>query len=356
MKFKFDEYYSRHFPLSLIGKENQKRLNRFKVLIAGLGGLGTVTAELLVALGVGEVSLVDYDIIEQSNLPRQRLYDFIDINKTKVEVARETLIKRNPDTKIRIFPASIDGNSVNELLDGIEMVFDCLDSFASRRPLHSVCQERKIPYIFAGAINQSANVMAFDFSKDSPCLICVMGNPVDSLENSCEIQGIHPAILNIASSIQITEGIKILLGQESKNKNKMVFVDLEDIEIEKIEFKRRENCRSCAFIEDLEEKGQAGETRVNTHPTDFGGIKITSLCGRDTHLVDGFKLPGDFISIKNKLSEKWEIESLGDTAVSFSLGGIKCTLISTGIINIKEAGSKANVITVFLKLMNYLNS
>ena len=127
----YNERYSRHFPLKSIGKKGQERLAKSRILIAGMGGLGTISSELLASVGVGYLRIVDYDVVEMSNLPRQKLYDESEINEAKVEVASKKLKIRNPYIIIDEHNTRVDALSSIALLEDIDIVVDGLDKFSS---------------------------------------------------------------------------------------------------------------------------------------------------------------------------------------------------------------------------------
>ena len=125
----FDTYYSRHFPLTSIGKKNQLKLKMKTALIVGMGGLGNVSLNLLVSLGIGTIKIVDFDVVEESNLARQHLFSVDDIGKAKVEVAKTRIMKRNPHVNIETFAVKADALNIETLLNNVDIVVDALDTF-----------------------------------------------------------------------------------------------------------------------------------------------------------------------------------------------------------------------------------
>ncbi|MHA2252000.1 MAG: HesA/MoeB/ThiF family protein, partial [Candidatus Kariarchaeaceae archaeon] len=172
MDHQFDERYSRHYPLRSIGKENQRKLKFRNVLVAGMGGLGTSSSELLASLGIGNLRIVDYDVVELSNLPRQKLYADADLSKAKVDVAEEKLVLRNPTINIDPHATRIDALSAPQLIDDVDAIVDGLDRFSTRKILHKASFDQKIPFIFAGATAELANIMTITHEKETPCLEC----------------------------------------------------------------------------------------------------------------------------------------------------------------------------------------
>ena len=349
----FNQRFSRHFPLKSIGTENQKLLQEKSALIAGLGGLGTVSADLLVSFGIGSLRLVDYDVIELSNIPRQKLYYEEDIGKSKVDVAEARLKLRNP--KIRIDPQAtrIDALSAPTLIDQVDIVVDGLDRFSSRKPLHRAAYVQKKPYVFAGAISESANVMTFTFEKDEPCLECVIGNTRDDPNLTCEIAGVHPSILHFAAGIQATEALRILTNQEPVLKGTMMFIDLETMEFEKVKFKKNPDCQVCGNNEigDLDQ-GKLGEiTKAHRNISWFGRGLVTSICGRDTLIIDpSWEISWDFEMVKSILRRKFNVRSDGNNFSTFGIEDASFSLLKSGVATIRGSGSSKNAIKLYAQM------
>ena len=346
--FDFDKFYSRHFPLPTIGYENQSRLKYRTVLVAGVGGIGTGTAELLAGLGIGRIILVDYDTIEQSNLPRQRLYSFQDIGAAKVDIAKQKLEKLNPSVSVEVIAGNIINEMNEDLLNQVDVVVDGLDKFSSRFAIHKACQQYRTPYVFAGAIGTTANIMTINFAQHSPCLICAIGYPKDSLENTCQLQGVHPSILSIVSAIQASEALKLLLGQPPVLVGRMLYIDLEGLDFEKIKFSRSISCPACLEFLASEERGEIGDTKKSQLQ---GSASITSLCGKDTYIFQNIQLKTEFAELEAILNAKWKVENSGASSISIRYKGFLCTILKDNVLIIKGAGSKKNAVNVYSTIL-----
>jgi len=356
----FNDRYSRHFPLNSIGKKGQLKLQNRRVLIAGMGGLGTVSSELLASIGVGYLRLVDYDVIERSNLPRQKLYTVKDIGKSKVEVAETRLQERNPQMEIDIHATRIDALSANSLLEEIDLVIDGLDKFSSRRALFRVARTKNIPYIFTGAVAEQANIMTFTHADDKPCLICVIGNTGDDPEQSCEVRGVHPSLLSMAASIQVSEAVKVLLGKDSELDGKMLYIDLLDLSFDKIQFSRKENCRLCgssATDQDELDQGEPGEITKGIRPLgNYGRGLVTSLCGRDTKIIDpNWEITWDFKEVKSKLGQEYHVATSGKKYITINVEGIGVSILDSGVSTIRGAKTAKRAIETFLQVYQLIN-
>lgn len=360
MDIDFDEYYSRHFPLRSIGKDNQLKLQAKKVLVAGMGGLGSASAALLASLGVGYLRIVDFDVVEISNLPRQTIYRVEDVGKAKVEVAAKRLEERNPFIKIDVQPTRIDAISANSLLEGIDVVVDGLDLFSSRRALFRAARQLKIPYVFCGSVAEQANLMSFTHGDGKPCLECVLGDVGDEASQSCEVLGVNPAILQIATSIQVNEAVRILLDQELNLDGKMMYIDLPSLDFDKIQFNKRNDCKLCGqtnAVEDQLDKGKPGETTKGVREIgNFGHALVTSLCGRDTRIIDpSWEIVWDFEKIKGILKTKWFLAVEGENYATFNVEGVGISLLSSGVATIRGAQTTFNAIQTYTIVYDYID-
>lgn len=352
------ERYSRHFPLSSIGIENQRILSQKKVLVAGMGGLGTVSSELLASLGIGYLRIVDFDVIELSNLPRQKLYSEADIGKSKVDVAEEKLRLRNPNIEIDAQATRIDALSVTTLLDGIDLIIDALDTFSARRVLHRAAFQQKIPFIFAGAVGESANIMSVTFKDSTPCLTCVLGDIKDNPNLTCEITGVHPSILHFAGGIQVTDSVKILLNQPSNLESTMMFIDLESMEFEKIKFKQNPSCKLCGKNEEGElDTGNIGETTKGMRNIGtYGKALVTSLCGKDTIIIDpSWEIKWNFSEVQEKVKKRWEVKVEGKNYVTFNNGDVVLSVLKSGVSTIRGSKSSKNAIRLFNEFYSFIS-
>ncbi len=339
----FEEYYSRHFPLKSLGKLNQQLLQESHVLIAGVGGLGTHSAELLASLGVGELTLVDFDVIEASNLPRQVLYTVDDIGKAKVDVARERIEKRNPFIKINTSTYSIDGLSIQDLIQGVDIIVDGLDTFSTRKIVHYHALRNNIPFVFAGATGESGNLMSFDFKNNHPCMECVFGDVQDNKNFSCEVRGIHPIILNLIASAQALEVQKMLLGQDPNFCESLLLVDLEKFKFTRAKVKKNPTCPTCSKYEFNDPT-----SRTYDIETKLGKVHITSLCGRGAFIFKPQnKMDINLKTIVQFLEEtNSTIKVRGASAVSFVKENIEVSVLNSGIVTIRKVSN--------LKLAEYI--
>jgi molybdopterin/thiamine biosynthesis adenylyltransferase len=236
--------YSRQIVLADIGYDGQLKLRNARVCLIGVGGLGSPVALKLVGMGIGYLRLVDRDIVSRSDLHRQYLYDTESIGMPKVEVAFDRLIRLNPDVSLDPVPESLNSMNAEELISGMDVVIDGLDRPEPRYIVNRVCNKLKIPYIFGAAIEAFGNVSTI-LPGQTFCLECFMPGLKDEDLPVCGLVGVHPSIIGIVSSVQVSEAVRVLVGQEPKLYNKLLYVDLREFEFNILNIPSLESCRVC---------------------------------------------------------------------------------------------------------------
>jgi len=239
------DLYSRQTKLSNFSIKQQEHLKNARVAIIGLGGLGSNSAMLLTAMGVGQFRLIDRDVVELSNLPRSPLYHPSDLKKYKAEVAECRLKDLNPSVELEIHTKEFGRNNARSLLEDVDAVVDGLDRFVSRMLVNQYCKDLKIPFIFAGIVGTAANLSTFLYDE-GPCLSCIFGVVKDSELPTSETVGVHTPAVVIAASIQASEAVRILTGLPPVLDGKILYIDLETLSFDQINIGRRENCDVCA--------------------------------------------------------------------------------------------------------------
>jgi len=232
------ETYSRQIVLRDVGYDGQLRIRNAKVCVVGVGGLGCPVAVQLTAMGVGLIRLVDRDVVERSNLQRQHLYDTNSLGKSKVEAASERLSALNPDVEIEIVPASVDVNNAVDLVRGMDVVVDGLDRLRPRYAINRACVQLKVPYVFGAAIEMFGNVSTILPGKTF-CLECLLPDMSDEQLPSCSVVGVHPSVLGVTSSIEVSEAVRLITGGTPQLANRLLYCDLRRLSMDVIEIVRR---------------------------------------------------------------------------------------------------------------------
>ena len=263
-----DEYtYSRQIVLADIGYDGQLALRNAKVCLIGIGGLGSPIALKLVGMGVGTLRFVDRDIVSRTDLHRQYLYDADAVGQPKVEVALKRLSSLNPDVKLEPVAEALTSLNAEELIDGMDIVIDGLDRIETRYIVNRTCYRLKIPYVYGAATASYGNVSTL-IPDQTFCLECFMADIKNEDIPSCGIVGVHPSVVGMVASLQVSEAIRVLIGQRPKLFNKLLYIDLNKLEFNILDIPRLESCKVCGRKPD----GEPGEV---------SGRWFEEACARD---------------------------------------------------------------------------
>ena len=258
--------YSRQVMLEEIGYQGQLKLRDAKVCVVGVGGLGNPITTRLVAMGVGKVRIVDRDVIELSNLHRQTMFDDSDVGEIKVEAASKKLQKLNPNVMIEALPISVNDYTALEVVDGCDVVIDALDSVNARYSLNKACIEKKIPFVTGAAVGVSGQAFTI-LPKKSACYHCMFPSLDEDSMPTCSIEGVHPSILSIIGGIEVAEAVKIILGKKPSLANRILHVDLENLDFVYTKTFKVDECPVC------------GSGKAEVTPKEE--MIIEELCGRN---------------------------------------------------------------------------
>ena len=235
--------YSRQIILKNVGIIGQKKIQKSKVLIVGIGGLGCPVADLLARSGVGVIGLIDYDKVNLSNIHRQTLFTTQDVGKYKVNVAKKKLNLINKEVKINIYNQKANEKNLNKLINGYDIIVDGSDNFKTKFLLNKFSLKLKKKLIVGAISKFDGHVFTFNFtSKKSSCLKCFyQSEPSDEILN-CETEGIFGSIANIIGSIQANETLKAILNIGNNLKSNILILDLLNLNFRKVLYKKRKNC------------------------------------------------------------------------------------------------------------------
>ncbi len=238
--------YSRQIVLKEIGGIGQKKLLNSKVTLIGLGALGSPSAYYLVAAGIGNLKVVDYDLVEPSNLHRQILHFTKDINRKKTESAIEKLNLLNPDCYIEAIFDRITPKNAKEIIKDSDFVIEGSDNFPTKMLINDVCVYLKIPFTIAGVLRFHGQIMTVVPETKTACYRCLFGSITDTLTGmSCSEAGVIGLIPGILGCIEASEAIKSILDVGDLITNKILYVDLLRNAFNFIDIHRDENCIAC---------------------------------------------------------------------------------------------------------------
>ncbi len=240
---KFVERYSRQIVLKDVGPTGQKKIIKSKVLVVGAGGLGCPVIDYLSRAGVGNIGIIDDDKINISNIHRQSLYDSKDIGKSKVIVLKKKINLINPLVKIKIFKERIEKENIEKIFKNYDFIVDGSDNFKTKFLLNKYSLKYKKILIVGAISKMDGHVFTFDFkNKTNPCLKCFyQTEPADEILN-CEYEGILGPVAGMVGNIQAIEVLKKILNLGKQSNQKILIIDLLNLNFRKVEFNKKKNC------------------------------------------------------------------------------------------------------------------
>ena len=237
--------YSRHLLLPEVGLEGQKRLKAAKVLVVGLGGLGSPLAMYLAAAGVGRLGLVDFDRVDASNLQRQLLYGTADIGRPKIEAAQRRLADINPAIRLDAHPHRLTADNALDIVADYDVVVDGTDNFATRYLVNDVCVLAGKPNVHGSIFRFEGQVSVFD-PPNGPCYRCIYPEPPPpGLTPSCAEAGVLGILPGVIGVLQATEVVKILLGIGDSLSGRLVLFDALAMRFREVRVPRDPGCPIC---------------------------------------------------------------------------------------------------------------
>lgn len=236
-------FYSRQIMLPQIDFDGQQKLINAKVLIIGVGGLGSPSSLYLTAAGIGNIVLADFDKVEISNLQRQIVHTYEDIGKYKVDSAKELLSSINPNINISTHK-NIDDSKLALLIEEVDVVLDGTDNFRSRFLINELCVKFKKPLISAAVIRFEGQISVFKgYEKNKPCYNCLYSES-DEIQN-CTNNGILSPVAGILGTMQALQTIKVLLNIGDQLSQELMLVDALNLQFRKVKIEKDKKCKIC---------------------------------------------------------------------------------------------------------------
>jgi len=240
------ERYARHLSLPDIGPAGQERLRAARVLIVGLGGLGSPVALYLAAAGVGTIGLVDADTVTRSNLQRQVIHDETQIGRPKVASAEHRIRTLNPDVRVETFAEQFTEDRALAIAEGYALIVDGVDNFATRYMMNTACLELGIPYIY-GAVSRFEGQASVFCTPDAPCYRCLFPqSPPSDAARATEQEGILGSVPGTIGTLQATEVVKHIVGFGTSLAGRLLIYDARSMSLETVPVKRNPSCPACA--------------------------------------------------------------------------------------------------------------
>lgn len=237
--------YSRHLLLEDVGEVGQTKLKQAKVLIIGLGGLGSVASLYLAGAGVGSMVIADFDDVDTSNLQRQIAYSMSDIKTQKTVAMKNRLASINPKITVRCIDKQMNAEQLLMELILADLVLDCTDNIATRQMINRACVKAKTPLIIGAAIRFEGQLMFFDHRDEaSPCYHCLMPSNNEQALN-CSNSGIIGPVVGTIGTLQALEAIKYIIDLPSGVKNKLKLFDGKTLDWQTFKITKNIDCSIC---------------------------------------------------------------------------------------------------------------
>lgn len=238
------ERYRRNILLSEVREVGQLKIKESRVLIVGVGGLGCPVALYLASSGVGTIGLVDFDVVDISNLQRQMLYTEKDVGKKKVEVAKERLIAMNSSLTVNAICEKLDSVNIEKIILDYDIVVDATDNFDIRYIISDACIALKKAEIYGAIFEFYGQVTVL--GKDGPCLRCLNPEPhmAGEMPDTKDV-GVLGAIPGVVGALQGAEVLKCILGCGQPLKGRMVFIDILNMKFDEVELPKNPKCTVC---------------------------------------------------------------------------------------------------------------
>lgn len=230
--------YSRQIQIPEVNIDGQRKLEKAKVLILGAGGLGSPVSVYLVEAGIGSVTLIDFDVVDKTNLNRQFLYNENFIGKSKIEIALAFLKTLNQNVEIKGISEKISSENAENLLKGYDLIIDCLDNFKTRYIVNTFAWKLKTPIFHAG-ISNFYGQLTIIIPDTTPCLECVFPDIQDA------ISPVFGYLAGIMGSMLVSEVVKYLLNLKPLLVNKLLLYDSLNLQYNIFNIKKRPICKIC---------------------------------------------------------------------------------------------------------------
>jgi adenylyltransferase/sulfurtransferase len=262
--------YSRHLILSEVGLEGQRKLKAARVLCIGAGGLGSPAALYLAAAGVGTIGIVDFDVVDFSNLQRQILHGTSDVGRSKLESARDSILDINPEVKVELYETALSSQNALELFKPYDVIIDGTDNFPTRYLVNDACVLLGIPNAYGSIFRFEGQASVFG-TKEGPCYRCLYPEPPPpGLVPSCAEGGVLGVLPGMIGMIQATETLKLILGAGEPLIGRFLIFDALRMTFRELKLRKDPDCPVCG-----------------THPTVTELIDYEQFCGVAPHQAEG---------------------------------------------------------------------
>lgn len=323
--------YSRQVLLPEIGPRGQKMLAGAKVTVIGCGALGTHSLSLLARAGVGDITVVDRDVVDLSNLQRQTLFCEEDVGRPKARVAEERLRRVNSEIDITGLVKDVNHTNVEKLVRGSAVVVDATDNMDTRFLVNDACTKLRVPWVYGGAVGTTG--MAMVVTADGPCLRCVFPKlPAPGDLPTCDTVGITNTLPGVVAATQVTEAFKLIMGKE--HVRELMVMDAWGHDIDKVRVTRNPDCQCCG-------------RREFEHLAARNRKLVVTLCGRDAvQIVRSRPARTDLRGLERRLSRLGSV-TLRDDVLRFEAEDAELTVFPDGRTVVHGTSDVSRAKTVF---------
>ena len=314
MTIQSQEYFARQITIPDFGTKGLGKLRSSTVAIAGVGGVGSAAAYYLSKSGVGNLRLIDQDIVEATNMHRLHATEMEDLYKPKAEVLTKSLSRLHPWCRIEPVVETITGKNVGQLLEGADLVLDGLDNFRTRYVVNRFSSRTRTPYLFVSAVSDQAHVALFN-PPDTPCLECVMPGIHDRPEDSCEVLGITPTITGLVGATAANMAVRHLLRLSTEPATKLLTIDMNGPTFLLTKISERADCSACN-----------GSSKIAPEAHEI----VTLLCGeRTANVLPPFEIDLDLHKISQRIPKE-DILIITNSVVVFRKDAFTVSLFQNG--------------------------
>ena len=237
--------YSRHLIMPEVGMAGQKKLKAASVLLIGAGGLGSPLAMYLAAAGVGRIGLVDYDVVDYTNLQRQIIHGTKDVGRSKLESAKARILDINPHVQVDAYPVPLTSANALEIFAPYDVIIDGTDNFPTRYLTNDACVLLGKPNVYGSIFRFEGQASVF-YAAEGPCYRCLFPEPPPpGLVPSCAEGGVLGVLPGTIGAIQATEAIKLILGQGEPLIGRLLLYDALTMEFNEVRLRKNPNCPIC---------------------------------------------------------------------------------------------------------------
>lgn len=239
--------YARHILLDEYGIEAQEKVSAARVLIVGAGGLGSPAAYYLAAAGVGQITLVDDDEVDLSNLQRQILHNSARVGLNKAQSGQMTLQELNPLIQIEPLAQRLSDEDLDRLMPQHDLVLDCTDNFATRHAINRAAVRHHVPIVSGAGIRFSGQISVYDLrNEQAPCYHCLFPEADDVQELRCATTGVLGPLVGMVGCIQAAEALKVLGGFGEPLVGRLLSVDALTMQWHTVRFRKDPHCLVCS--------------------------------------------------------------------------------------------------------------